>query len=108
MMHHVDDLLSVLVGQGSLFSEQALAMHTHGDALSNQLIEQLPTRDRLLCGGAALPASSTVTARAETLRDGARSAHQHKRVTAHIAWNEHRLPHSTILFRQRQMICRES
>lgn len=44
VMHNVDDLLGVLVGGRSLFSEQALAVHAHGDALRRQLIEQLPAR----------------------------------------------------------------
>ena len=66
-MHYVYDLLRVLVGLGSFFREEVLAVHADGYASCRQLVEQVFAAQRLPGSGAALAAPGSVAAGAEAL-----------------------------------------
>ncbi len=106
-MHHIHHFLRILIRLRGLLGQQVLAVHTHGHTSGSQLIQQLAAVQRLPGGSAAFLSSRAMAGCAESLLHRALGAYQHKRVTAHIARNEHRLSHRAILLRHRRMTRRK-
>ena len=78
-------------------------MHAHRHSLPIKVFQQVLAIHRLLCGCAAHAAACPMAAGAEALLHRALRANQHKRVTAHITRNEHRLTNRAVLLRNRGM-----
>src|SRR2546421_8352904 len=106
-MHHVYDLLRVLVGLWSFFREKVLAVHADGYASCRQLVEQIFAAQRLPGGGAALAAPGSVTAGAEALLHRTLGSNQYEGVAAHVAGDKNRLADGAILFRDGWVAGRE-